>query len=183
MRIIIWIMLCLPAIASALNYQQLESALWHLYPAGGWATRDNAVTQVPHGDIPDAATLEAAYAASQTPEAIAARAAAALRAEAETILDTDANARQAVLDVLAQVQAVAALGVVIEDWTFQGVEAALRAAIAAEADLGKKLALLEAGTMLRARWDRIIYHAGDMRAAYRLWPALVELATAPEPEE
>jgi hypothetical protein len=29
---------------------------------------------------------------------------------------------------------------------------------------------------LRTAWDRLVYHAGDMRTADRLWPYLYDIA-------
>lgn len=75
--------------------------------------------------------------------------------------------------VLARVQAVAALGVDIEDWSFQGVTAAAEAAMGT----GDALAILTAAVALRTAWDRLVYHTGDMRTADTLWPYLYDLAT------
>jgi hypothetical protein len=79
---------------------------------------------------------------------------------------------EAVAAVLARVQAVAALGVDISDWSFQGVTAAAEAAMGT----GDKLAILTASVALRTAWDRLVYHAGDMRTADRLWPYLYDIA-------
>jgi hypothetical protein len=82
---------------------------------------------------------------------------------------------EAVAAVLARVQAVAALGVDIADWSFQGVTAAAEAAMGT----GDKLATLTASVALRTAWDRLVYHAGDMRTADRLWPYLYDIAMKP----
>jgi hypothetical protein len=79
---------------------------------------------------------------------------------------------EAVAAVLARVLAVAALGVDITDWSFQGVTAAAEAAMGT----GDKLAILTASVALRTAWDRLVYHAGDMRTADRLWPYLYDIA-------
>lgn len=83
---------------------------------------------------------------------------------------------ETVAAVLGRVQAVAALGVDISDWSFQGVTAAAEAAMATG---GNALAILAASVALRTAWDRLVYHAGDMRTADRLWPALYDLASQP----
>ena len=82
--------------------------------------------------------------------------------------------RDAVAGVLARVAAVAALGVAIEDWSFQGVTAAAEAALAAGS--ADAVAILTASVALRTAWDRVVYHTGDMRTADVLWPYLYDLA-------
>jgi hypothetical protein len=83
---------------------------------------------------------------------------------------------ETVAAVLGRVQAVAALGVDISDWSFQGVTAAAEAAMATG---GNALAILAASVALRTAWDRLVYHAGDMRTADRLWPYLYDIAMKP----
>ena len=40
------------------------------------------------------------------------------------------------------------------------------------------LAIVAASGALQAAWLRVVYHAGDLRQADLLWPALYDLATA-----
>jgi hypothetical protein len=141
-------------------YSNLPSGV---YPDGG-------ADQVPAGQVATAWTrvvrdgLSVAVPTCEpAPDQLATRAAA---------LWADADVQGAVSGVLAAVQAVAALGVDIADWSFQGVTAAAEAAMGT----GDKLAILTASVALRTAWDRLVYHAADMRTADRLWPYLYDIA-------
>ena len=81
------------------------------------------------------------------------------------------GAVEAVQEVLARVGEVAAAGVAITDWSYQGVTAAIEGAMTGEAS--RDLALMRHGLALRTAWDRVIYHAGTMKDAQELWPAMV----------
>jgi len=88
---------------------------------------------------------------------------------AEVLANPDAV--EAVQAVLARVGEVAAAGVAITDWTYQGVTAAIEGAMTGDAS--HDLALMRHGMALRTAWDRVIYHAGTMQTAQELWPAMV----------
>jgi hypothetical protein len=94
--------------------------------------------------------------------------------QAEALM-ANADMQESVAGVLIAVQAVAALGVDISDWSFQGVTAAAQSALAS-ADTARGIAILAAALALRTAWDRIVYHVGDMRTADDLWPELYDLA-------
>lgn len=85
------------------------------------------------------------------------------------------DAVEAVQAVLARVGEVAAAGVAITDWTYQGVTAAIEGAMTG--DSAHDLALMRMGMALRTAWDRVIYHAGTMQEAQELWPAMVASLT------
>lgn len=93
------------------------------------------------------------------------------RAHARVLLH-DADAVAAVQGVAAEIASIAALGVSIEELTFQGVEAALETALEKETNQGRINKLLRAGMKLQTRWNRVVFHAGSLRDAYRLWPEL-----------
>ncbi|NLF18383.1 MAG: hypothetical protein GX595_14195 [Lentisphaerae bacterium] len=88
---------------------------------------------------------------------------------AEVLANPDAV--EAVQAVLARVGEVAAAGVAITDWSYQGVAAAIEGAMTGDAS--HDLALMRHGMALRTAWDRVIYHAGTMQTAQELWPAMV----------
>lgn len=96
--------------------------------------------------------------------------AAILAARASEVL-ANPDAVEAVQAVLARVGEVAAAGVAITDWTYQGVTAAIEGAMTGDAS--HDLALMRYGMALRTAWDRVIYHAGTMQDAQELWPAMV----------
>lgn len=100
--------------------------------------------------------------------------AAILAARAAEVLARD-GATAAVQAVLARVGEVAAAGVAITDWTYQGVTAAIESAMTGDA--AHDLALMRMGMALRTAWDRVIYHAGTMQEAQELWPAMVASLT------
>lgn len=120
-------------------------------------------------------TCEVGEAWPPEPLDIAAIQAADHLARARQLL-ADPDCREAVAEVLARVQAVAALGVDISDWSFQGVTAAAEARAAAT-EIPTRLDVLTAAMALRTAWDRLVYHAGTMRVADELWPALYDLTT------
>lgn len=91
------------------------------------------------------------------------------RAAARKLL-TDADVQAAIAAVQGEIATIAAEGVVIEAVTFQGVEAALESALDAETNQGRVNRLLRAGQRLQSRWNRVVYHCGTLRDAYRLWP-------------
>ena len=95
---------------------------------------------------------------------------AILAARAAEVL-ANPDAVEAVQAVLARVGEVAAAGVAITDWTYQGVTAAIEGAMTGDAS--HDLALMRMGMALRTAWDRVIYHAGTMQTAQELWPAMV----------
>lgn len=98
---------------------------------------------------------------------------AKLAAEASRILsdpDHGADATEAVQGVAAAVARVAALGIDIADWSFQGVTAAAQLASGKVDDIKAKFEILQAALALRVAWDRWEYHCGSMYAANHLWP-------------
>lgn len=98
---------------------------------------------------------------------------AILAARAAQVL-ANPDAVEAVQAVLARVGEVAAAGVAITDWTYQGVTAAIEGAMTGDAS--HDLALMRYGMALRTAWDQVIYHAGTMQTAQELWPAMVAAA-------
>lgn len=100
---------------------------------------------------------------------------AILAARAAEVLSRP-GAVEAVQAVLARVGEVAAAGVAITDWTYQGVTAAIEGAMTGDAS--HDLALMRYGLALRTAWDRVIYHAGTMQTAQELWPAMVAAVAA-----
>ena len=95
---------------------------------------------------------------------------AILAARAAEVL-ANPDAVEAVQAVLARVGEVAAAGVAITDWTYQGVTAAIEGAMTG--DLTGDFALLRMGVALNTAWERVVMHAGSKAAAYELWPAMV----------
>lgn len=100
-----------------------------------------------------------------------------LQSAAEAIL-ADEDAVAAVQGVIARVTAVAALGVDITEWSFEGVTAAAEAA-AAKTEVPTRLDILTAAVALRTAWDRLLYHCESMRQADTLWPYMYAIVTAP----
>lgn len=96
--------------------------------------------------------------------------AAILAARAAEVLARD-GATAAVQAVLARVGEVAAAGVAITDWSYQGVTAAIESAMTG--DLAGDFALLRMGMALNTAWERVVMHAGTQANAYELWPAMV----------
>lgn len=128
---------------------------WH------WTGTETAETLAAHG-----------YTVIPDPEPVPAPTEAELLAAQAAALYAVPDCAEAVAGVIARVQAVAALGVSIDDWSFQGVTAAAEAAMST----GEALSILTAAMALRTAWDRLVYHAGDMRTADALWPHFYSLA-------
>lgn len=101
-----------------------------------------------------------------------------LAAEAARILsdpDHGQDATEAVQGVANAVKRVAALGVDITDWSFEGVTAAAQLASGKVEDIAAKFDILQASLALRVAWDRWEYHAGSKVLANHLWGAAYSL--------
>lgn len=136
--------------------QRWRDGAWH------WTGTETAETLAAHG-----------YTVIPDPDPVPAQTEAELLAAQAAALYAVPDCAEAVAGVIARVQAVAALGVSIDDWSFQGVTAAAEAAMGT----GNAIAILTASVALRTAWDRLVYHAGDMRTADVLWPRFYSLAT------
>ena len=105
-------------------------------------------------------------------------AAAILSTRAAEVLSRP-GAVEAVQAVLARVGEVAAAGVAITDWSYQGVEDAVMSQMTDDAI--HDYPYLKMSIRLNTAWERVVLHAGGKQQAYELWPAMVATVTSETP--